>query len=87
MKKLLIACAAVLALGLTSCGDTQMCYKVTSTYKALGVEMTTTDYVWTTKNDLKTYESKAKAAAELLGTEAKVSSFPVPGRSEEDCKE
>lgn len=85
MKKVIIACAAVLALGLTSCGDTTLCYKITSTYKVANIQMEDVSYVYTTKNDIKTYEAKAKAAAELLGSEVKVSSVPVPGKSEEDC--
>ena len=50
MKKVIIACAAVLALGMMSCGDTKMCYKV-SAINAEGQEILTT-YMYGTSKDI-----------------------------------
>ena len=86
MKKFMIACAAVLALGLASCSDTNYCYEVKQTYKVLGVEATATTYVWTTKNEIKAYEADLKAAGEKIGyTDFKISSSIVVGVGKEDC--
>jgi len=88
MKKVIIACAAVLALGLTSCGDTNYCYQVKQTYKLLGQEITLVTYEWTTKNDIKAYEASLKAAGEKAGyTDFKVESFIQVGVSKDDCNE
>ncbi|MBO4362097.1 MAG: hypothetical protein J5823_04855 [Paludibacteraceae bacterium] len=87
MKKVIIACAAVLALGLTSCGDTNYCYEVKQTFKLLGVESTLTSHVWTTKNEIKAYEADLKAAGEKAGyTDFKITSTIMLGVSKEDCK-
>lgn len=50
MKKLIFGAVTCMLLGLTSCGDTNYCYKVT--YKKDGTTVVT--YVWTTKNNLDT---------------------------------
>lgn len=86
MKKIIIACAAVLTLGLTSCGDTNYCYEVKQTYKLLGVEGTITTYVWTTKNEIKAYEAELRAAGEKIGyTDFKITSSIVVGVGKDDC--
>jgi len=88
MKKVLIACAAVLALGLTACNDTNYCYEIKQTYKVLGADFTLTTYYWTTKNEIKAYEASLKAAGEKAGyTDFKVESHIMVGVSKEDCKE
>ena len=87
MKKVIIACAAVLALGLTSCGDTKMCYKV-SAKNAKGKEITT--YMYGTSTDIDAgIEQWKKANALIFGddegikiTRSKLSNM----KSEEDCK-
>ena len=40
MKKIIIACAVILAGVLSSCGDTNYCYKLTATVSAFGVTTT-----------------------------------------------
>ena len=88
MKKIIIACAALLTLGLTSCGDTNYCYEVKQTYKILGQEVIIKTYNWTTKNDIKAYEASLKAAGEKAGyTDFKVESIAKIGVSKEDCTE
>ena len=52
MKKIVIACAVILAGVLSSCGDTNYCYEITQKYSLLGVETSTTNYVWGTSNEL-----------------------------------
>ena len=88
MKKVIIACAAVLALGMMSCGDTKMCYKV-SAKNAKGQEILTT-YMYGTSTDIDTgIEQWKKANALIFGddegikiTRSKLSNM----KSEEDCK-
>ena len=88
MKKVIIACAAVLALGLTSCGDTNYCYEIKSTYTIGGIDLSATSYVWTTKNEIKAYEQQAKETAKRLGASEDVIniSSSITTRSKEDCK-
>lgn len=86
MKKVIIACAAFMALVLTSCGDTNYCYEVKQTYKILGQEVTLTTYNWTTKNEIKAYEASLKAAGEKAGyTDFRVESSIMVGVSQADC--
>lgn len=88
MKKLLIAAACVLAVGLTSCGDTNYCYEVTETYELLGSH-SYTHLWWGTKNDLKTYEQTLKDAAVKIGADEKsinISSKRT-SKSQSDCHE
>lgn len=88
MKKVLIACAAVLALGLTACNDTNYCYEVTQTYKVLGADVVVKNHVWTTKNEINAYEASLKAAGEKAGyTDFKIESRIMVGVSKEDCKD
>lgn len=68
MKKLFYGAALMFAaLTFTSCGNTEMCYKVTTTYKLLGEEISTVEYLWVTKNQLKDAEADAKEALEAIG--------------------
>lgn len=87
MKKVIIACAAVLTLGLMSCGDTKMCYKLTAVVD--GKEVATT-YVFGTSNDIDAYSAKLKQAQELIFGDAVVtiqrSTFSNL-KSEADCHE
>ncbi len=89
MKKFAIACAVVLAAGLSSCADTNYCYQVTQTYKVAGTEFSYNYLWWGTKNDLKTYEQTLKdAAAKIPGVdESSVSiSSKRTSKSQSDCK-
>ncbi len=54
MKKIAIVCAVVMAtaLSLSSCGDTQYCYEVTTTYTLAGQSLTTNYNIWCTSNEL-----------------------------------
>ncbi len=89
MKKLLIACAVVLSTGLfTSCGDTQYCYEITTTYSLLGIETTSSSKQWCTKNEIKSYEAAAKEAVVKLGIseDAITVSSKLTGLSKDECK-
>lgn len=88
MKKLAIVCAIVLAAGLSSCGDTNYCYEVTTKITVLGVQNTTTTYYWGTSNDLKTYEQSIKDTQAKLGIseDAITISSTRTTKSQSDCK-
>lgn len=66
MKKIVIACAAVLAGVLSSCGDTNYCYEVTTTIKA-PVEVTTVTYHWCTSNEIEAIKADLKETQKNLG--------------------
>ena len=88
MKKFIVACAVVLGAGLfASCGDTNFCYEVTTTYSLLGVETTTVDYFWGTSNELKAYEADIKAGLKQLGLseDAIKMSSKRTAKSQDDC--
>lgn len=89
MKKLIVACAVVLGAGLfASCGDTNYCYEITTTYTILGQQLSNTTRAWCTKNEIKSYEASAKEAAVKLGASEdaiKVSS-KLTGLSQNECK-
>lgn len=72
---------AFIAMVFTSCGDTEMCYKITIKGTILSQEYTATHYERTTKNNIKEVEERLKAGAVLLGVDEKtikISSVAVP---------
>lgn len=86
MKKVIIACAAILTLGLMSCGDTKMCYKLSA--KVDGKEVAST-YVYGTSNEIDAAAAQWKKAQEaLLGGQAiEIVRAPLSNlKSQEDCK-
>ena len=66
MKKIVIAFAVLLAGVLSSCGDTNYCYEVTTTIKA-PIEVTTTTYHWCTSNELEAIKEDLKETQKNLG--------------------
>jgi hypothetical protein len=89
MKKLIVACAVVLGAGLfASCGDTNYCYEITTTYKILGEEISTTTKSWCTSNDIKTAEANAKQTLIDMGISEDVISVSSKrtGLSQAECK-
>ena len=88
MKKFIVACAVVLSAGLfASCGDTNYCYEITTTYSLLGVTYTDVNFRWCTSNDLKANEADIKAGLKELGLSEdaiKISS-KRSGKSQDDC--
>ena len=87
MKKIIIACAAVLALGLASCGETNACYKITFSDKSGNV--IAEYYQYGTSNEIDAYIAQQKKAQEsLLGENAiKVTRSVLPNlASKDDCK-
>ena len=88
MKKVIIACAAVLALGLASCGETNMCYKITFTDKSNG-NLIAEYYQYGTSNEIDAYIAQQKKVQEaIFGADAiKVTRSTLPSlKSKEDCK-
>lgn len=85
MKKFAIACAIVLAAGLSSCGDTNMCYEVS--VKVTGVPELKS-YYWGTSNDLKAYEQDLKDKQKALGIseDAITVTHSKANKSQDDCK-
>ena len=67
MKKMIIACAVVLAACLSSCGDTNYCYEVSVTVKVGGLNSTSTSYVWGTSNELDAAIAQTEAQMEQRG--------------------
>ena len=87
MKKIVIACAVILAGVLSSCGDTNYCYKLTATVSALGVTTTEETYVWGTSNDLDAAIAEFDAQMEALGITKEYYSidYQRTNKSESDC--
>lgn len=86
MKKVIIACAAALTLGLMSCGDTEMCYKLSA--KIDGKEVAST-YVYGTSNEIDALAAEWKKTQEaLLGGQAiEIVRSPFSNlKSKADCK-
>ena len=86
MKKLIIACAAVLALGMMSCQNTKMCYQID--FKVDG-KVVATYYQYGTSADIDAYIAQQKKIQEVaLGTQAiEVVRNKMPQLlSEEDCR-
>ncbi len=87
MKKIVIACAVILAGVLSSCGDTNYCYKLTATVSALGVTTTEETYVWGTSNDLDAAIAEFDAQMEAVGITKEYYSidYQRTNKSESDC--
>ena len=87
MKKIIIACAVILAGILSSCGDTNYCYKLTATVNALGVTTTEETYVWGTSNDLDAAIAEFDAQMEAVGISKEFYSieYQRTNKSESDC--
>ncbi len=86
MKKVLIACAAILTLGLMSCGDTKMCYKLSVEVQG---ETIMTYYQYGTSNEIDAYIVSLKKTQEKVYGEGVVTIKRDPlsnMKSEADCK-
>ena len=67
MKKMIIACAVVLAACLSSCGDTNYCYELTTTVTVAGLSNSSTSYVWGTSNELDAFKDELRKGQEAIG--------------------
>jgi hypothetical protein len=87
MKKIVIACAVILAGVLSSCGDTNYCYKLTATISGYGVTTTEETYVWGTSNDLDAAIAEFDAQMEAVGISKEFYSikYQRTNKSESDC--
>ncbi len=88
MKKFAIVCAIVLAAGMmTSCGDTNYCYEVTTSYNILGQTISATSYVWTTSNeiDASAEQIKKDLAATGISEDIITVDYKKANKSQDDC--
>ena len=85
MKKLIIACAAVLALGMMSCQNTKMCYQID--FKVDGKVIYSYNVYGTSADIDASIEQTKRAQAALFGGQAvEVLRSKLPNLlSEEDC--
>lgn len=87
MKKIFLGVAFVCAaLAFTSCGDTEMCYEITTKYTLLGKEISATSHVKTTKNDIKEAEERAKAALVAAGIDESIISVSSKSVPDSNCE-
>ena len=66
MKKIIIACAVIMAGVFTSCGDTNYCYEVTTDVNGT-IELSTTTYHWCTSNELEAIKADLKETQKNMG--------------------
>ena len=87
MKKIVLACAVLLAGVLSSCGDTNYCYEITQQYSVLDSEHITTTYVWGTSNELDAVIDDIEASLEAMGLskDAYTLTYKKANKSQEDC--
>lgn len=87
MKKIVIACAVILASVLSSCGDTNYCYEVTTKVTA-PIERSITSYHWCTSNELDAIKSDLKDVQTALGIEEENITIVAKrsNKSQEDCR-
>ena len=89
MKKIVFACAILLASVLSSCGDTNYCYEVKETIKIAGLETTITEYLWCTSNELDAAiaELEAEIVEEYgLSKDALKVTYKQTHKSQADCE-
>ena len=88
MKKMIIACAVVLAACLSSCGDTNYCYEVTTKLPTLtGGTYEEKIYLWMTPNELDAWKEeyiKAKEAISISKDDIKITAKRTR-KSQSDC--
>jgi hypothetical protein len=86
MKKIVIACAVIMAGVFTSCGDTNYCYEVTTKVNG-AIELSTTTYHWCTSNELEAIKADLKETQKNMGiAEDKITISAVrTNKSEGDC--
>ena len=86
MKKMIIACAVVLAACLSSCGDTNYCYEVTTTITGNNSHSTTTHF-WGTSNELDALKERLRKLEESMGfpSDAIEITAKRTNKSESDC--
>ena len=88
MKKFAIACAIVLAAGMmTSCGDTNYCYEVTTTYTLLGETFSDTQFIWTTSNEIDASAEQIKKNLVATGISEDIITvdYKKANKSQDDC--
>ena len=88
MKKLIIACAILMAGIFTSCGDTNFCYEITTKFTVFGLESSITTVEWITSNELDARIAEIKEELEDkygLSEETIVVTYQKLNKSQADC--
>ena len=88
MKKMVIACAILMAGIFTACGDTNYCYEITTKFSLLGWEKTNVTTEWITSNELdaRIAEIKKTLVEEYgLSEDAIVVTYQKLNKSQADC--
>lgn len=80
MKKLMIACACVMALGMMSCKNTNYCYELKVNVPVVG-DVTT--YVWCTANEL---DAAKEDLVKTYKVDKKDIKYKKTSKSQADCK-
>jgi hypothetical protein len=88
MKKSIFVFAIILAGVLTSCGDTNYCYELTTKVTILGVTTTTVSYVWGTANEIEVTKEELKNAQLNMGISEDCITITAKrtNKSQEDCR-
>ncbi len=88
MKKIIFAFAIALAGILTSCGDTNYCYELTTTVNILGTTTTVVSYDWCTANEIGVAKEELKQAQLNMGISEDCITITAKRthKSEEDCQ-
>ena len=90
MKRIcfVIAMLGLFALGFTSCSkDVEKCWKVDITMKVESMEMSVTNYIWATENDLEFEVEKLKREYDVPGVEINIKKSATRIKTEEACFE
>lgn len=90
MKKIcfVIAVLGLFALGFTSCSkDVEKCWKVDISMKMESMEMSVTNYIWATENDLEYHIENLTEEYDVPGIEMKVKKSVARIKTKEDCYE
>ena len=90
MKRIcfVIAMLGLFALGFTSCSkDVEKCWKVDITMKVESMEMSVTNYIWATENDLEFEVEKLKRDYDVPGVEINIKKSATRIKTEEACIE
>jgi hypothetical protein len=90
MKRICFAIAmlGLFALGFTSCSkDVEKCWKVDISMKMESMDMSVTNYIWATENDLEYNIDNLKKEYDMPGIEIKVKKSTTRIKTEEDCFE
>ncbi len=88
MKRIcfLIVLLALFVLGFTSCSeDVEKCWKVDISMKMESMDMSVTNYIWATENELEYHIDNLKKEYDVPGIEIKVKKSTTRIKTEDAC--